>query len=170
MKIYLIGFMASGKTTLGLKLAEKLGFSFIDLDDFLEKKYSKTIKMLFDISGEDYFRKIENEALREVSALEGDYVVASGGGTSCFYNSVDFMNKTGITIYLNVEVEELVSRLIQSKNDRPLLWGKTKSDLNDYILRVLNERKKYYEKAKITIDNKHLNVDSLASTLKALMD
>jgi shikimate kinase len=167
MKIFLIGFMASGKTTVGKELATAMGYDFLDLDEYIEKKHKKTIKQLFELQGEGYFRLIESEALREVAAIDGNFVIASGGGTSCFYNSVDFMNKEGVTIYLKMEVAELVARLINSKNDRPLLWGKNKQELTDYILRVLDERKKYYEKAKITVNAADLNPAQLAETIKA---
>jgi shikimate kinase len=168
MKIFLIGFMASGKTTLGSELAEMMGFQFIDLDDFLEAKYKKSIKILFEIEGEEQFRLLENEALREVAAMDGDIVVASGGGTSCFYNSIDFMNKHGITVYIKVEVAELLARLIDSKKNRPLLWGKTPEELNEYIIRVLDERQKYYERARLTVEFPNFNVQQLASTLKSI--
>jgi shikimate kinase len=169
MKVYLIGFMASGKTTVGIELAKLLNYEFIDLDKYIEQKYEKTIKQIFEYKGEDYFRILENEALREVALIDGDILVASGGGTSCFYNSIDFMNKTGLTVYIKVEVGELVSRLIESKTDRPLLWGKTKEELNDYILRVLDERKKYYEKAKITLESSNADIQHLAQTIKATL-
>ncbi len=168
MKVFLIGFMASGKTTVGEELASILGYSFMDLDSYIEVKQKKTIKMIFEYYGEERFREIENDALMEVSEMEGNMVVASGGGTSCFYNSVDFMNKVGITIYLRAEVGELLARLIESKKDRPLLWGKSVDELNEYIIRVLDERKKYYEKAKITVQIGNLNVESLANTIRAL--
>lgn len=170
MKVFLIGFMASGKTTVGEELAKTIKYRFIDLDQFIEEKYGKTIKMIFEYYGEDHFRQIENEALREIAEFEGNIVVASGGGTSCFYNSVDFMNSVGITIYLRAEVAELVSRLIASKKDRPLLWGKTEEELNNYIIRVLEERKKYYEKAKITVDISKLDVLDLANAIKAITE
>lgn len=165
MRVYLIGFMASGKSTIGLELAKTLNFEFIDLDTYIEQKSDNTIKQIFEQKGEERFRILENEALREVASIEGNMVIAAGGGTSCFYNSIDFMNKTGLTIYLKTEVAELVARLIESKTDRPLLWGKTQQELTDYILRVLNERKKYYEKAKITIDSSTVNISQLAQTI-----
>jgi shikimate kinase len=168
MKVFLIGFMASGKTTLGEELAKLLNYTFIDLDHYIEQKQARSIKVIFELSGESRFREIENEALREVAAMDGDIIVASGGGTSCFYNSVDFMNKCGFTIYLRAEVSELLARLIDAKTDRPLLWGKSKQELTDYIIRVLDERKKYYEKAKITVDIKDLEVNQLATTIKAI--
>lgn len=168
MKVFLIGFMASGKSTIGEELASVLGYKFIDLDTYIEEKHKKSVKMIFEIYGEDYFRTIENEALKEVSQIESDIIVASGGGTSCFYNSVEFMNEIGLTIYLRVEVGELLARLIESKKDRPLLWGKSKEELNNYIIRVLNERKKYYEQAKITVQMDKININQLASTIRAI--
>jgi shikimate kinase len=170
MKVFLIGFMASGKSTVGEELANVLGYKFIDLDNFIEQKHSKTIKMIFEYYDEDHFRHIENEALREVSTIDENIIVASGGGTSCFYNSVDFMNSVGTTIYLRAEVTELLARLIASKKDRPLLWGKSEEELNNYIIRVLEERSKYYEKAKITVDISSLDVTDLANTINAFIE
>lgn len=167
MRIYLIGFMASGKSTFGIELARALNYEFVDLDHYIEQKYDRTIKQIFEQQGEDYFRIVENEALREVSSVEGNIVIAAGGGTSCFYNSIDYMNKIGITVYLKLGVAELVARLIDSKKDRPLLWGKTEQELTEYILRMLDERKKYYEKAKITIDASSVNITNLANTINA---
>jgi len=169
MKVFLIGFMASGKTTLGLELAKTLNYEFIDLDAYIENKYNKSIKQIFEFKGEEHFRVIENEALREVASFEGNIIIAAGGGTSCFYNSIDFMNKEGLTIYLKVDVAELVARLIESKTDRPLLWGKTKQELNDYIIRVLEEREKYYKKSKITFESPNVNISQIAQTIKATL-
>lgn len=161
--------MASGKTTLGLELAKTLNYEFIDLDTYIENKYNKSIKQIFEFKGEEHFRVIENEALREVASFEGNIIIAAGGGTSCFYNSIDFMNKEGLTIYLKVDVAELVARLIESKTDRPLLWGKTKQELNDYIIRVLEEREKYYKKSKITFESPNVNVSQIAQTITATL-
>lgn len=167
MKVFLIGFMASGKTTIGGELAKEMNFRFIDLDHYIEEQEGQSIKAIFELYGEDKFREIENKALRDISAMDEDMVVASGGGTSCFYNSVDFMNKVGITVYLRAEVHELLARLIEAKTERPLLWGKSKDELNEYIIRVLDERKKYYEKAKITVPISDVDTASLAQTIRA---
>jgi shikimate kinase len=165
MKIFLIGFMGSGKSTVGVDLAHILGYRFIDLDEYIEQKHNLSIKLIFETKGEDYFRMIENETLKEVCSFEGDFVISSGGGTSCFYNNIDYMNRNGITVYLRAEVSTLVARLIESKVDRPLLWGKTKDELNEYIIRVLNERKKYYEKAQVIIDADNVNPKDLAQLI-----
>ncbi|HPD94495.1 MAG TPA: shikimate kinase [Tenuifilaceae bacterium] len=164
MRIFLVGYMASGKTTLGRALATNLGYRFIDLDDYIETKGKKTIKQIFDEAGEEYFRFLESEALKEVTSLNGDFVISSGGGTSCFYCNIDFMNNNGITIYLRMEVATLVSRLVGSK-ERPLLLGKSKKELTDFIIQALDERKKFYEKAQIIIDADRLNADDLTKLI-----
>ncbi|MGE0078993.1 MAG: shikimate kinase [Bacteroidales bacterium] len=169
MKIYLIGFMASGKTTVGKELSNALGYKFIDLDEYIETKHKREIKQIFEIQGEEYFRIVESEALKEVSAFDGDFVISSGGGTSCFYNSIDFMNNNGMTIYLRMEVATLVARSIDSNANRPLLFGKTNEELSDYIIRVLDERRKFYEKAQVIVDADKLNPQDLAKTLKEII-
>lgn len=170
MKIYLIGFMSSGKTTVGRELANVLGYRFIDIDEYIESKHHRTIKQIFESKGEEHFRLIENEALKEVSSFNGDFVISSGGGTSCFYNNIDFMNRNGVTVYLRLEVATLLSRLVESKIDRPLLWGKTREELNNYIIRVLDERKKFYEKAQIIVDADNVNPNDLAKMIVSAME
>ncbi len=96
-------------------------------------------------------------------------MISSGGGTSCFYNNIDYMNRHGITVYLRLEVFTLVARLVESKIDRPLLWGKTREELNDYIIRVLDERKKYYEKAQIIVDADSLEPTDLAKMITSMI-
>lgn len=170
MKIYLIGFMSSGKTTVGRELANALGYRFIDLDEYIESKHHRTIKQIFESKGEEHFRLIENEALKEVTSFTGDFVISSGGGTSCFYNNIDFMNRNGVTVYLRLEVATLLSRLVESKIDRPLLWGKTREELNNYIIRVLDERKKFYEKAQIIVDADNVNPYDLAKMIMSAVE
>lgn len=170
MKIYLIGFMSSGKTTVGRELANALGYRFIDLDEYIESKHHRTIKQIFESKGEEHFRLIENEALKEATSFTGDFVISSGGGTSCFYNNIDFMNRNGVTVYLRLEVATLLSRLVESKIDRPLLWGKTREELNNYIIRVLDERKKFYEKAQIIVDADNVNPNDLAKMIMSAVE
>lgn len=169
MKVFLIGFMASGKTTVGKELAHALGYQFLDLDQYIETKHGRTIKQIFETKGEEHFRLIENEALKEVCSFNGDFVISSGGGTSCFFNNIDYMNRNGITVYLRLEVATLVARLVESKIDRPLLWGKTREELSDYIIRVLDERKKYYEKAQVIVDADSLNPYDLAKMILSMI-
>lgn len=170
MKIFLIGFMSSGKTTVGKELAHSLGYQFLDLDEYIEAKHRRTIKQIFEANGEEHFRLIENEALKEIGSLNGNFVISTGGGTSCFFNNIDYMNRNGITVYLRLEVATLVARLIESKIDRPLLWGKTREELSNYILRVLNERKKFYEKAQIIVDSDKIKPIDLAKIIISTLE
>src|SRR5690554_5919230 len=110
-RVFLIGYMGSGKTTVGKKLAQSLSLSFIDLDDFIQNKYRKTIADIFADLGEEGFRKIESKALREVSEIE-DVVISTGGGAPCFYDNIEVMNNAGVTVYIEVDPQELASRLM----------------------------------------------------------
>ena len=123
-RIFLVGFMGCGKTATGKRLAEQIGWQFIDLDKFIESRYCKTIPQLFTEWGEAEFRVVERAALLEVSDYE-QVVKSTGGGAACFLNNMDDMNARGVTVYLHAEPEELVDRLRHAKVERPLLKGKT---------------------------------------------
>lgn len=120
MKIYLIGMPGSGKTTLGKKVASQLLVDFVDLDVEIEQRENKAIPEIFSQRGEDYFRKVESALLHEWAATAKSFVMATGGGAPCFYNGMDVINKSGISIFLDVSLEELVNR-VEHKKDRPLL-------------------------------------------------
>jgi shikimate kinase len=120
MKIYLIGMPGSGKTTLGKKVASELSVDFVDLDAEIEKREAQPITEIFSRQGEDHFRKIEAELLREWAGSAKSFVMATGGGAPCFYNSMEVINQTGISIFLDVSVDQLLQR-VQHQNDRPLL-------------------------------------------------
>lgn len=145
-RIFLIGYMGVGKTTVGKVLSKKLGYQFIDLDNYIENRFRKTIQEIFDVKGEDKFRGIEREMLSEVATFE-KVVIATGGGTPCFYDNIDVMNKQGITIYIKASVEQLVSRLLASKNVRPIIKGKSPEELKDFVKTHLAEREPFYAKA-----------------------
>ncbi|MDD2930444.1 MAG: shikimate kinase [Fermentimonas sp.] len=147
-RIFIIGYMGSGKTTVGKKLAKSLSLSFIDLDAFIESKYRKTIAEIFAEKGEDGFRKIESKALSEVALIE-DVVISTGGGAPCFYNNMELMNKTGTTVYIQAEPGELAARLLASKTERPLVSSKSKDELIPFITKHLADRERYYRNAKI---------------------
>jgi shikimate kinase len=150
-RIFLIGYMGSGKSAMGRLLASRLGCSFIDLDHYIEGKYHKTIAQLFESEGEPAFREKEKACLQEVGEFE-QVVVATGGGTPCFYDSIDFMNQQGITIYLKLNPEQLAERLVNGRNGvRPLIKGKSPEELKQYIETMLERRKVFYEKAQLVI-------------------
>ena len=148
--IFLIGYMGSGKTTLGRILAPHLNMSFIDLDASIEKHHFKTIAQLFEEKGENEFRKIEHNALLEVSCFENT-VISTGGGTPCFFDNMDIMNANGLTVYLQLSPPQLVARLKAGKAKRPLITGKDDEELLHFIEGNLEKRKVFYEQAKVIV-------------------
>lgn len=148
--IFLLGYMGSGKTTIGKSIAENLNIPFLDLDNLIEEKQQKTISDIFDTLGEKQFREIEHNLLNEVINLK-DCIISTGGGTPCFFDNIEKMNKKGKTIFLDVSINELTHRLYYKGNKRPLLQGKTKEQLHDFIVKTLAEREQFYLQAKIRI-------------------
>ena len=149
--IFLIGFMGSGKTTTGKQIASLMNREFIDLDEVIEKKEGMTISDIFSARGEDYFRALESECLKSLhSGL--NIVVATGGGTPCFFDNMKWMNEHGVTVYLKISVPELVRRLEKEKDHRPLLQAKSNEQFRDFIEEKLNERSTYYNLSTIIVD------------------
>ncbi len=151
-RIYLVGYMGSGKSTIGKALAKDLGFSFIDLDSYIERRYLKKISEIFEEHGEDGFRKKENCLLREISDLER-VVISTGGGAACFYDNMDLMNKTGVSVYLRLSLDTLVERLKCAKAMRPLIQSKTDEELPGFIQQMLDIREPFYNQATYIVDN-----------------
>ncbi|MGB8491247.1 MAG: shikimate kinase [Bacteroidales bacterium] len=150
-KIFLIGFMGSGKSTTAKKLASKLGWTFIDLDQKIEEKAGKRITQIFSGEGEDWFRRLESETLREAISAE-HAVISTGGGTPCYSVNMDLMVSSGLTVYLKMTPEQLRNRLSHSTSTRPLLKGMKEDELLGFIERKLDEREKWYLKARIIAD------------------
>lgn len=153
MKVFLIGFMGSGKSTMGQELANLLRWDFVDLDRYIEVKHQKTIGRLFHSFGEDYFRSIERDALREVTQTERSTVIATGGGTPCHHNGMTFMKEEGLTVYLKVSTQALVQRLLSSTKERPLLTTDNPLELEKLINRLLSTRKNCYEQSELIVEN-----------------
>jgi shikimate kinase len=164
--IYIIGFMGSGKTTAGKKLASLLGWSFIDLDKRIEEYAGKTIPEIFSQSGEDYFRIIETQLLRNLKMCTKT-VISTGGGTPCYIDNMDYMIETGLTIYLKLTPAELKSRLSQSKGKRPLIKDLDQNELTSFIKEKLAVREKWYERSDITMDGIDLDANLLLSYVKS---
>ena len=164
--IYIIGFMGSGKTTAGKKLASLLGWSFIDLDKRIEEYAGKTIPEIFSQSGEDYFRIIETQLLRNLKMCTKT-VISTGGGTPCYIDNMDYMIETGLTIYLKLTPAELKSRLSQSKGKRPLIKDLDQNELTSFIKEKLAVREKWYERSDITMDGIDLDANLLLSHVKS---
>ncbi len=151
MLFYLVGFMGVGKSTCGKKLASRLDYDFVDLDAYIENKHKHTVSSIFNILGEEGFRKIERYALQEISQLQNT-IVATGGGTPCFFDNMEVINRTGTSVYLYLNDRALLSRLRGSKQRRPLIKDKTDEQLSEYIIKTLNEREVFYIQSAIKVD------------------
>jgi shikimate kinase len=145
-RIFLIGYMGSGKTTIGKLLSKQLGFTFLDMDAYIEEKYFQTISQIFATHGETYFREIERKCLHEVAMFENT-VIATGGGTPCFYDNMEVMNAAGTTVYLKYSAKELANRLSSAANKRPLIAEKKGDELLEFISKTLLTREVFYYKA-----------------------
>jgi len=171
MNVYLIGYMGSGKSTAGKKLATRLGMAFVDMDAELEQRADISVSEWFEQKGEDHFRKAEAQLMTDFSTQK-DLVIAAGGGTPCFSNNLELMKNTGVVVYLDMEVDQLVSRLLSGQAQRPLIAGKSPEELTEFITGHLEERKPYYEQAHILVSAMDLNaerLDELAEFVNALL-
>jgi shikimate kinase len=165
MKIFLIGFMGCGKTYWGQELSRKLGVPFFDLDHKIEEREEKSITAIFAEQGEEAFRLLERDALYLLTESHDSFVMATGGGTPCFYNNIGYMKKSGTAVWLNCSVECLYSRLISERDSRPLVRNLTDDQLRGYIIKKLADRKIFYEQAHAIISDDHLKLDQLVATI-----
>ncbi len=165
MRIYLIGYMGCGKSTLGRRLAKHAGLQFIDMDHYIEERNCKTVPQIFAEEGEAEFRKKERKALEELSAFS-DVVIATGGGAPCFFDNVDVMNRTGKTIYLNIDPKILADRLLKSKTERPLIRGKSKDELVTFIDETLKKRNAFYTQAHYQITQPEVDLDDVIKMIQ----
>lgn len=146
MRIFLTGYMGAGKTTLGKAFARELCISFIDLDWYIEERFHKTVGELFRERGEDGFRELERNILHEVADFE-NVVISTGGGAPCFFDNMEFMNRTGKTVFLDVRPDVLFRRLCVAKQQRPILQNKQDDELKAFIIQALEKRMPFYRQA-----------------------
>lgn len=170
--VFLVGYMGVGKTTIGKLLSKELGVKFIDLDKYIEGRYCKTIQDIFAEKGENKFRVIERDILREVAAFQ-NVLISTGGGTPCFYDNMDVMNQQGITVYVKASVEQLVSRLLASKNVRPIIQDKSSKELYSFVAAHLAEREEFYSSARLTYQTEQLvslaHVNETVTAIKKML-
>lgn len=164
MRIYLIGYMYSGKTTVGSKLARRLDYQWLDLDQMLETTFHTTIPIFFKRYGEDAFRKIEQKLLHSTADLD-NVVISTGGGTPCFFDNMQWINHHGISIYFDVKVETLLRRAEASKKPRPTFASMTTEERNVFIREQLDKRLPYYLKARVIFPADNPNLSQLAEQI-----
>ena len=152
MNIFLIGFMGSGKSTIGKKLANRLGYAFLDMDREIEKSEQKSIAHLFKEMGETHFRELESAWLKNFDGQ--NTVISTGGGTPCFNNNLSLMKTKGKTAFLQVNPGILAQRLFQANQTRPLLenYMQSQDQLENYIRQKLDERLSVYEQSDVAVD------------------
>lgn len=144
--VFLIGYMGCGKSTLGRAVRKKAGINFIDLDNYIENRFHTTVSALFAERGEEGFRRLERAMLEEVSAFE-DTLIACGGGTPCFFDNMELMNGSGLTVWLDTPRPRIVERLLRNRSRRPLLAGKSDAELAEFVDAAMDAREPFYSKA-----------------------
>ena len=165
MKIFLIGFMGSGKTHWGRLLSAKLQLPFSDLDTVIVEKEERTVSELFSEKGEEYFRTREKEVLEEIIGLQESFILSCGGGTPCFFNNIELMKKNGKVVWLNTAIDVLQERLLKERMSRPLIRDIGDDELRRYIARKLSERKMYYEQADVMVNEESVSLEQLIPLL-----
>lgn len=163
--IFLVGFMASGKTFFGKKLSAAMGCSRIDLDVFIEENTQLPIKNIFSFWGENKFREIEKECLHRIQP-ESLTVVSCGGGTPCFFDNMEYMNKIGITVFIDLPAGYLISRLSTTPKKRPMIEGKSAEEIRFFVEDLLGKRRSYYELAHIRFNPIEEELTTLIEKIK----
>ena len=164
MRIYLVGYMGAGKSTTSKRLAHLLGWEAYDTDRLFETRYKISINDFFHKYDAELYRKLETQILRDTLSLD-NAVIATGGGTACFNNNMEWMNQNGFTVFLKISPESAIVRLSQSKVKRPILVDKSPEELAEFITKNYAERLPFYEQAKLVYKGENLDVDRLAELL-----
>ncbi len=165
MNIFLVGLPGSGKSTLGRQLAKDLDFAFTDTDDEIVEREGRSIPDIFASEGEGYFRILEAAVLKDICKRD-KYIVATGGGTPCFFDNADIINSEGVSVFINVSPEEIARRMISSGNkNRPMTQGKSHAELMQFLKEKYTERLPYYNKARIVITGDDIKLADIKAEL-----
>ncbi|MBR1851360.1 MAG: shikimate kinase [Bacteroidales bacterium] len=155
MTYFIVGYMYAGKSTVGRTVARRLGMEFVDLDREFEHRYKIEVARFFEKYDEPAFRRLEATLLREVTQTHENVVVATGGGTPCYGDNMDFMLGAGCVVWLDITPEAVVSRALVSHNPRPLLKGRDGDELLTFVRRQMAERRPYYARANVVLEALH---------------
>ncbi len=167
-KIFLVGFMGSGKSTIAKLLASEMKLPLKDIDVIIEKRAELTISEIFKEHGEDFFRYLEGVVLNEILLEAGEMMVSTGGGLPCFDHRMEWMNRNDITIYLKCSVETLFNRIQKDSGKRPLVVNRTENELKEFVQNKLDERKSIYESASIIVDGNLSSIEVVQEILKQI--
>ncbi len=157
--------MGAGKTYWSQRIAEKFNYAWVDLDQMIEKETSLTIKEIFETNREDYFREKERDILHKLTPIK-NIIIATGGGTPCFHNNMQWMNEHGITIWIDEPVHILLKRLIPEKHNRPLIQNFADDELVIFLSDKFNERKPFYEQAHHHLSGNEISIEHFDTILK----
>ena len=168
-RIYIVGFMGSGKTTVAKRLANRLGWEWFDTDRMFEERFHISVNDFFNKYDEPLYRRLETEMLHTTGHL-GQSIISTGGGTPCFNDNMDWMNQHGLTLFLKVSPSTAYDRLLHAKVKRPLAVNRTPEELLAFVNECFTERLPFYEKAQITIKGEDLDLDQMIATLQGLIN
>ena len=165
MRIFLIGFMGSGKTHWGRLLSQKLSIPFFDLDEQVISQAGKSIVAIFAREGEEQFRLREKDVLHIITESHDSFVMACGGGSPCYFKNIDYMNQAGTTVWINTPLDTLFERLAKEKDKRPLIKELSNEQLRNFIRKKFAGRKIYYEQAHLAVDEEPVQLDKLVEKI-----
>lgn len=157
--------MGSGKTHWGRQLSHKLGLPFFDLDEQIVNAEGRSINEIFEEHGEEYFRQSEKQTLNIITESHESFVMACGGGTPCYFNNIEYMNQSGITVWINTSTDTLFNRLVKEKKHRPLLRELTDEQLHQFIAKKYADRRIYYEQAAVTVDESQESLEQFVEKI-----
>ena len=170
MKIVLLGYMASGKSTIGREISKKLNMKFIDLDDYISKREKSSILEIFKVKGEIYFRRIESLYLSEILNSKDSFILSVGGGTPCYSNNMELiLNSEASSVYIKASIKTLAARLASEKNKRPLVAELENDKLTEFVAKHLFERRFFYEQASITMNTEDKSAEEITTELRILL-
>lgn len=159
-RIYLVGYMGAGKTTAARRIAQRLGWAVADTDDMFEEKYKISVPDFFSKYDEALYRKLESEVLKSTENLDHT-VISTGGGTACYFDNMEWMNRHGLTVFLRISQQAVVDRLLHAKRKRPLSTGKSEAELTDFVAQHYTARLPFYEQAQITVKAENFDLEGL---------
>lgn len=165
MRIFLIGFMGSGKSHWGRLLSEKLSLPFFDLDEQVTTHAGKSIVEIFEKEGEENFRLMEKEVLHIITESHESFIMACGGGSPCYFNNIEYMNSAGTTVWINTSLDVLYDRLVKEKQVRPLIKELSDEQLKNFIGKKFADRRIYYEQADVILDEELVEIDKLVEKI-----